>query len=303
MTNASAGNSGWDWITLANENGDVHSPAAGKGWLVPAEIRLRNGRLLYHPFGRPPRMPVTMSPGSSLLAEFLSLVDAPDEKLVSFASRRGVLGLCWHGLPYPHRALTGELPWNRMVNCFPGRLRRGSTPGGRPDYWLWEPLWAWRRYTQVARATLNIVAELRQGRSGRREDWLVLFPFSPADVSSSTEPSLRSIDKNPWHYIDSVLEDWFASRPVRLSFTLSDEGQLGIDLDQTTGSLFEYLRVQLAFAIGRGGGLAMCASCGRLYSPRRRPNPNRLCYCQKCGRAAATRAASARYRQREREGK
>jgi hypothetical protein len=296
MTNPSPGISGWDWITLANESGDIHVPAAGKAWLVPAEVRIRGNRLLYHFFGRPPRMPATINPGSTLLAEFLSLVDSPDDKFASFVRRRGVLGLCRHGLPYPHQAMTGHQRWNRVVNCFPGRLRRGSTVGGRPDYWLWEPLAAWRRYTRVARATLNIVAELRQGRSGRREDWLVLSPFPPA------EAPLPSIDKNPWHYIGSVLDDWFACRPARLSFTLGDDGQLGIDLDQITGSLFEYLRLQLAFAVGRGAGLALCASCGQLYSPQRRPNPNRLSYCHKCGRAAAMRAASARYRQRRKEG-
>src|SRR5258708_28996632 len=116
------------------------------------------------------------------------------------------------------------------------------------------------------------------------------------------EPPIPSIDKNPWHYIGSVLDDWFACRPARLSFTLGDDGQLGIDLDQITGSLFEYLRFQLAFAVGRGAGLALCASCGQLYSLQRRPNPNRLSYCHKCGRAAAMRAASARYRQRRKEG-
>ena len=64
------------------------------------------------------------------------------------------------------------------------------------------------------------------------------------------------MDKNPWHYIGSVLDDWFARRPAKLSFTLSDDGQLEIDLDQITGSLFEYLRLQLAFAVGRGAGFS-----------------------------------------------
>ena len=131
MTNPSPGISGWDWITLANESGDIHVPAAGKAWSVPAEVRVRGNRLLYHFFGRPPRMPATINPGSTLLAEFLSLVDSPDDKFASFARRRGVLGLCRHGLPYPHQAMTGHQRWNRVVNCFPGRLRRGSTVGGR----------------------------------------------------------------------------------------------------------------------------------------------------------------------------
>jgi len=296
MTELRAGISGWDWVTLANENGEVHAPAAGEGWLVPAEIRVRNDRLLYHFFGRQRRMPIINNPGSSLLAEFVSLVDSPDEKFVSFARQRGILGLCRHGLPYPHRAVTGDQSWNQMVNCFPGRLRRGSKPGGRPDYWLWEPLASWRLYTRVARATLNIVAELRQRRHGRREDWLVLFPFPPLEASIP-------IDKNPWHYISSVLEDWFASKPARLSFTLSDAGQLKVAVDHIAGGLFEYLRLQLAFAVGRGAGLALCASCAQLYSPTRRPNPNRLSYCPKCGRGAAMRAASARYRERHKEGK
>jgi hypothetical protein len=71
----------------------------------------------------------------------------------------------------PHEALTGDGPWNRAVNCFPGRWRE-SHREGLSHYWLWEPLGAWRQYARVARATLNLMAALREERSGRREDWL-----------------------------------------------------------------------------------------------------------------------------------
>lgn len=147
----------------------------------------------------------------------------------------------------------------------------------------------------MARALLNIVAELRQNRPGRRQDWLVITPIPP------TEASPPSFEKNPWRYIDISLRAWFSQRPVALSFAITDKRDLKLSLESAANSLLGYIRLQLAFAIGRGGGLALCASCGQLYPPKRRPNPNRQSYCEKCGRAAAMRFASVRYRQKKKE--
>jgi hypothetical protein len=198
---------------------------------------------------------------------------------------------------YPHKALSASRPWNRTVNCFPGRIKRGLVGGRYPEvpyYWLWEPLESWKRYSTMARALLNIVAELRQRRSGRREDWLLITPIPPADAEGS-------IEKNPWRYVAGELREWFSQRPVVLACEITDNGDLRLELKQAGNSLLGYIRLQLAFAIGRGSGLALCASCARLYSPKRRPNPNRQSFCPRCGRAAAMRAASVRYRRKKKE--
>jgi hypothetical protein len=54
-------------------------------------------------------------------------------------------------------------------------------------------------------------------------------------------------------------------------------------------SLFGALALQVALAVARSQGLAVCMSCGRAYPPTRRPAPNRNNYCQDCGKAAAKR--------------
>jgi hypothetical protein len=286
---------GWDWIGLTNEEGNLHVPAAARHWSAPREVKVKGGRLFYDYMGSPPQMPRRVSPGPELLSKFLLLDGASATEIVSFAKRWGVLGLCRHGLMYPHEALYGARRWNRQVNCFPGRIKRslvGPDYPGIYNYWLWEPLESWWRYVKTARAMLNVVAELRLGHPGRREDWLVLTPIPPNEAEGN-------IEKNPWRYIDRQLRDWFSPRPVTLSFEINEKGDLKLGLTRAATSLLEYLRLQLAFAIGRGGGLALCAACGQLYTPNRRPNPNRSAYCLKCGRRAAMRFASMKYRQKK----
>ena len=210
-----------NWISLANEEGELHVPVPERNWLAPREVKISGGRLLYALMGRPPQMPRQVLPGPQLLSKFLSLADSSPTEIVRFAKRWGVLGLCRHGLMYPHEALSGRRPWNREVNCFPGRIKRGVINPNRPEihhYWLWEPLDSWWHYARVARALLNIVAELRQNRPGRRQDWLVITPIPP------TEASPPSFEKNPWRYIDISLRAWFSQRPVTLSFAITDKG-------------------------------------------------------------------------------
>ena len=59
------------------------------------------------------------------------------------------------------------------------------------------------------------------------------------------------------------------------------------------------LALQIMLVLTRWSGIAICSSCGRLFSPSRRPNPNRNAYCKGCGVRAAWREAQARRRERK----
>jgi len=77
--------------------------------------------------------------------------------------------------------------------------------------------------------------------------------------------------------------DWSGSKPA---VQLGGHGLIGA------------LAVQLLFDCSRTDGLAVCTSCGTPFLPGpRRPRRDRNVYCSDCGLKAATRDASARYRQ------
>jgi hypothetical protein len=283
----------WEWIGLTDEQANLSKPLATNGWLLPKSVEVLGNRLFYELIGFPPRI---VRPGPGVLAEFVQLADGEGERIVRFAKEWGVLRLCRHGLPSPHEALSGARPWTQRVDCFPGRVRRGSiaTVGQRiPLYWLWEPIEAWQHFARHARALLNLTSEVRGGRTGSDEDWKFLTGFPIPRLGQ--DPSYRGIERDPWVYIADNLNYWFRLRPMDLKFSLY-QGRLKID--NSAGSLFSYLQMQLAFAVGQGAGLCLCAGCTKLYSPTRRPNPNRNNYCDECGRKAACRDASDRYRRK-----
>src|SRR5207244_7489631 len=65
-------------------------------------------------------------------------------------------------------------------------------------------------------------------------------------------------------------------------------------------SLYGAIAVQLLFDVSRTDGLAVCTSCGTPYlPPTRRPRWDQNTYCPDCGKKAAARDASARYRRTE----
>jgi hypothetical protein len=284
---------GQEWVGLTDEQANLSKPLATRGWLLPKSVEMRGKRLFYDLISFPPRI---VRPGPSVLGEFVQLADGEGERIVRFAKEWGVLRLCKHGLPSPHEALGGAKPWTQRVDCFPGRVRRGSiaTVGQRiPLFWLWEPIEAWQLLARRARALLNLTSEVRGGRTGSDEDWKFLTGFPIQRLGQ--DPSFRDIERDPWVYIADNLNYWFGLRPVVLNFSL-DQGRLKIG--NLAESLFAYLQMQLAFAVGQGAGLCFCSGCSTFYSPPRRPNPNRRNYCGECGRKAATRDASARYRRK-----
>jgi len=60
------------------------------------------------------------------------------------------------------------------------------------------------------------------------------------------------------------------------------------------GAVFTVLAIQIMAAAAAKAGPVLCSDCGRLYMPERRPRGPH--FCRRCGKHAAWRAASARYR-------
>lgn len=97
-------------------------------------------------------------PGFRALRDFVELWKSPDRHILSFARQWGVLGLCKHGQPVTHNALTAGtvgINW-----CDP---LRDSVSGQAEG--AWEPLSLWREYSREALAILDCAIAASEGES------------------------------------------------------------------------------------------------------------------------------------------
>jgi hypothetical protein len=100
------------------------------------------------------------------------------------------------------------------------------------------------------------------------------------------------------------VSDW-AARPLRFELLIQDRA--GEAITANVGrpgsgalSLFGALLAQLMATV-TVTGFAVCAGCGAVYVPKRKPRAGESNYCESCGRTAAVRAAKARYVARQRK--
>lgn len=140
-------------------------------------------------------------PKAEMLDDFLLLCRAPDETVLRYASKWGVLGICKHGLPYGHNPSIGAiaLSWDELVEdsraCAPvlhlGR-RRAFSP-----LEFQESLVDWRKYSQAAQSVCNIRHALDFDRMGDPSDWQALFNFA-----HYAQPQIRGCDPD-------IETEWF----------------------------------------------------------------------------------------------
>lgn len=250
---------------------------------------------------QPPR---TALPGPRLLEGFVRLADAPDSAIRDYARQWGILGICKHDLPRTHNF------WRGLPDRFCSPL------GFRMDEKLetltgWEPLSTWRRYTREARAILDIAASLHQGIPVLNEN--IWSQAGHAHPGGLTDKSLSDLCRDQAFAISVSVNGWLDIAHVRPFFSWGALGPPAVLLGTTVWwfhldmqkrwlpsvphmhgtSLFGALAVQLLMTVSRTGGLAVCSTCGTVFTPRRRPNPNRRRYCPVCGIKAAWRDAQA----------
>jgi hypothetical protein len=130
----------WDVAGLSTEAGKLDRPVAGYTWKVPERIELAGDRLSWTWFTSR-KGPTYVEPGEGLLDDFVNLADGGPHKILAYAKRWGVLGLCPCDIPSTHLPLhapQGLLHPIRdqhrvQVNpCYPPEDRE-RTEGG----WYW----------------------------------------------------------------------------------------------------------------------------------------------------------------------
>lgn len=257
---------------------------------VFVDVEVKAGQLCYHPLGEMTR--AKADDEEKILEDFLALRDAPDNEIEAYARRRGVLGLCAHGVPVGHESLRTRLAWlvalkeqwRKPVYTPFDRLlleRHRHAPVGldapcfpvAPARWttatvVSEPLELWRIYAQLAGRLLKVAAEGTHNRDTLAETldhWLSLTPLRPCCALERGRLTLKFRSIHP------------------------------------LSGLFSVLGFQTFLAASAARSLLVCSSCGRPYMPRSVPRTGKHTYCRRCGINAAWRAASRRYYQNRKE--
>jgi hypothetical protein len=192
-----------------------------------------------------------------MLDAFVRLRDADD--VLRFARRFGVLRLCKHGLPISHEATCVQLTDGDGLPC--------------------APIARWLHFARQAKAILAIAAAIHQGRPTDQADWRAVYEDCDEEAESSGRLAQLSSQTQRW-FVEGRVQEWLDMSSVDPIFRWRVDQDPALLL--TTGT-FGLLGIQLATAITRGAGIALCSGCGNLYTRQgRRAQMGRRNYCPDC---------------------
>ena len=289
-------------------SGELDRPVSSTLLYVPRNVGIENQRLVWRD-KRWNSTPIRVSPDARLLMNFLELETASEVAICGYAQRFGVLGICKHGLPRTHASSTdglicGFCPVEPLIQS-------------EPDVSASEPISVWRTRAAQARAIVEFATLLHQKRCV--EDarlWMTAMSMAPdleLVASWDEQTPFLAAAVNSWLELGGVrpVLVWEGASPATV--VLGTQGysfwQPGgwrkpdpaCDMSFLQGTtLFPALACQLLLAVGRTSGFVLCSACGKTYVPKRRPNPSRRRYCEKCGSRAAWRDAQQDLRNKRR---
>jgi hypothetical protein len=242
-----------------------------------------------------------------LFYDFVVLADAPDDKIVAFAKRWGVLGLCQkHDLPMCHRGSGMFEPATEQIAGL-GPV----CPPRRNGAEYVEPLAGWRQWATIAGSTLTLARQLRQGENGDPAAWQVIYGKQPtaedplAALASSFMLWQWSADLRPIVAASpagGVLRLWLVSYDATISKKVMDESARLYPSCGYRGGLFGILATHLLLATNGGpGSYAHCSNCRTLFAMQRNIPEGRNRFCPECtGGKVARRLSKRRARELQR---
>ncbi|HTK30725.1 MAG TPA: hypothetical protein VL332_02090 [Candidatus Saccharimonadaceae bacterium] len=271
---------------------------------VPERLELKDGCLCYQYFpnwlddaSKDTRQSRSVTPPPRLVDHFVRLVDAPEEDILAFAKRWGVLDLCSHGKPMIQDRSARQWSHGPAPGCAP---LLWNPPGLEPrlsGFWIGrERLAHWRQWARRARALMRIAAAVAGNRPGGLEDWIELKVdeatperLEERRANIAKQGALLMLDKFMLH---STVNQWVEVARMGPKIVAGPNDPPVIRFASSPmGNLFGLLGLQMMVRITRVGSLAVCTHCGSLYKPDRLPNPKRRNFCSKCGRQAAMKLA------------
>jgi hypothetical protein len=291
-------------------------------WLRPGSLEISGPFLRWRTYEEGPLADdpdaVQTHSGDGLLGEFVRLKDDQEgDRILKFAGRWGVLGLCRHRLPVNHReagaflrhvlSLRHEqdeaISTGSTLEDDPAGSTNHATPNvrcspARSHGWFVEPLESWRRMATVFTLISQAAEDARSQKVPKAELWSALGPrllgvsddyrravpvgrrlgVAPAPVSN-LPPIDEQMSERARDLLGLLVDDLMRLGDVRLGFEWT--GPLP-EVNLEPGGLFGALAVDLAFAVGRASGFAFCDGCGDVYAPSRRPVRGKRSYCQRC---------------------
>ncbi len=263
-------------------------------WKTPVAVELDEGNLNWSRRGETK----SVEPPRDLLDRFVRLASASDDTVLRFAEKYGVVALCAkHRDPLSNR---------RHVVADWASPKCAMLGGANP----YVPIAWYRGFARWARSILNLAERIHDGNPGGSADWEFVYPgysdirnkgfgrsFKPVGLSE------RDVVQADREVLAQMLDWWLSEVDARLHFQWDwNDPRPRVSLN--AGSLPGAIVVSLVFAVGRSGGLAICTSCGIVYSPERQPAKGRRNYCdsdecRKAMRRDTTRASRERKREAE----
>ena len=209
-----------------------------------------------------------------VLREFLDLESWQDKRILEFAKKNGVLGLCIHGLPVRHAPLrTNSGDWEGTP---------GHCPFQRYGRRFVEPLSSWRALSRAAGALVGLrydsaATEHQKADRFRDSKWL------SDQIGNLSFRFPRSGNTNG--IIEAVVNSWLLCSGILPQVVLTERGTFVLEFgfDHSGPNLFGFLARQLAVAMTYQSGLAVCAACHKPFESDR-TTPGRRSFCPECRR-------------------
>jgi len=268
--------------------------------------------------------PVDLSQ-ANVLEDFIALADAEDEGVLSFVRKWGTLQLCrQHGeIRCPNQASS-----HPVLRLFQRDKKRKAGPPVLGDEcprfelgWSWEPFSGYRRYARMAKALINMAADIYRGQPAARADCVVWLNTSrvPCNWDGDSDffyffyfgeckNTADAIELSQW-LLQGFVDDWIQLAGVRPALSWQTNTPYIEFGNPDCWNVFSALVTRLLLAISRSDALALCFGCGRSYVPLtsqssrvRRPSKGHRSYCLDC-RQRGVPDRDAKRRQREREAR
>jgi hypothetical protein len=303
-----------DILSLAgvrDDSGRLDRLGSPNRLVIPASVSLNGRRLNWQhdsdPWSPEGRRAKIVVPGATMLEDFTQLDSGSDLAIERYARKWGVLGICRHGLPRTHRRKLVSALAEQESFCKLNLYRS-------PDALIrsgWEPLSRWRDYASKAKLILKAGAQLHLGEAVKDKAvatglQLPVGRYETLGELLRLQIACVRVEINRWLMLGAVRPHFKWSTTHGASVDIGTAAISWPDTDAESllrysgewqgTTLFGALGVQLLMAVSRSQGFASCSECGTPFIPTRRPAMNSSRYCSKCGKRAAWRRASSKYR-------
>jgi hypothetical protein len=298
-----------DWIDVkAPRITPIYAPPAELIWIEQEQLLWKPSRAKPFPDGSLLRQVV---PERDVFLKFLLLANAPVEKILSFAKRNGVLGLCQHGLPFCHapRAVHQERS-PQSPYC------KYKSYGRIPNDTVVEPLASWRALAFEASALLTIKSRSLDmagapilSKEELRARWTEAVWLCTQQYFNGRHLRYRALRDDPIPSasrmrtrLDGIANEWLRCGLVQARLQWAEPAhRFTLEADSEFGpNLFGFLAVQLAVALSGVDTFAICAGCKRFFQPMVNTiSQTRRAYCEDCQKTTRQSDATRAWRKRK----